>query len=366
MELVFSELQEMLRKVARDFLQDECPISLVRESEQSDEGYSAELWRKMAQLGWMGLILPEEFGGAGSSFLDLVLIIEEMGRALVPGPFIPTVCSGLAVLRYGSEEQKRQLLPKVADGEVILSPAFNRPLSSVAAAKEEVSRSDGGYVLTGTRLFVPYAHVADWLLYMADDEGKGTLFLIDRSSRGISLSPLETVALDKQWEVVLDGVTVPQASVLVERGEEIISQVQEWGALAWAAFILGGLEQVLDMSVEYAKQRIQFDRPIGSFQAIQHQCADMVMDVDGVRFLCYEAAWKLGKGLPATKEVSMAKARASDASRRVCLLGIKIHGGVGITVEHDMQLYFRRAKAAELAFGDGDLHREIVAREMGL
>jgi alkylation response protein AidB-like acyl-CoA dehydrogenase len=366
MEFGFSDLQEMLRKTARDFLQKECPKSLVRESEQNDEGYSLDLWRKMAELGWMGLIFPEEYGGVGRSFLDLVLLLEEMGRALVPGPFIPTVCSGLAILRYGSEEQKRQLLPKLVEGGLILTSAFTRPIPPAVAMKDEIGREDGMYVLSGTRLFVPYAHVADWLLYLAENKRRRTLLLVDRKSRGISLTPLETIALDKQWEIVVDKVSVPPANILGRSGEEIVTKLEEWGALAWAAFVLGGLEQVLEMSVEHAKQRIQFERPIGSFQIIQHQCADMVMDIDGVKFLCYEAAWKLSKGLPANKEISMAKARASDASRRVCLLGIKIHGGVGITVEHDIQLYFRRAKAAELAFGDADLHREVIAKEMGL
>ena len=366
MEFVFSETQEMLRKTARDFLQDECPKSLVRESEQNNEGYSSELWNKMADLGWMGLVFPEKYGGSESSLLDLVLLLEEMGRALVPEPFIPNVCSGLTVLQYGNEKQKKELLPELAEGKLILTPALIKPPSPDAAVKDDLGKENGRYVLSGTRLLVPYAHVAAQILYLADDKTEQTLFLINSKSPGVSFTPLETIAMDKQFEVVIDKVDIPKENILGGSGEEIVGKIGEWGALAYAAFILGGLEQVLEMTVEYAKQRIQFDKPIGSFQAIQHQCADMLMDIDGTKFLTYEAAWKLSKGLPATREISMAKARASDASRRVCLLGIKIHGGVGITADHDLQLYFRRAKAAEVSFGDADSHREVVACELGL
>lgn len=232
----------------------------------------------------------------------------------------------------------------------------------------KVERED--YVLSGTRLFVPYAHLANWFIYKIqtnNDNGKA-LFLVNAKSPGVNLDLLKTIASDKQFEVILDKVKVPERDILggIGKGEELVSKINEWGALFQCGFIVGLLEQVLKISVEYAKKREQFGRLIGSFQAIQHQFADMATDIDQVKFLTYQAAWKLSEQLPATKEISMAKARASDASRRVCLLGIKIHGGIGIINDYDMQLYFRRAKAAEIAFGDGDFHREIVAQELGL
>jgi alkylation response protein AidB-like acyl-CoA dehydrogenase len=358
-----------LQQAVREVLEKEAE-NLARESEETEKGYSVALWRKMADLGWMGVGFPEEYGGTGGDFLDLVLLVQELGRKLVPGPFIPSVaCSGHAILMYGSEPQKRAFLPGITAGNLLFSPAFARPAGMNGNdGKEQVREIGDGHVVSGTRLFVPYAHVADWFIYGAQVDKAPTLFLVNAGAPGVNCSILPTIACDKQGEVVMENVSVRQTDVLggVGNGKEIIDKIEEWGALLESAYILGLIQQVLKMSVAYAKQRVQFDKPIGSFQAIQHQCADMATDVDEVNFLTYHAAWELSRGMPAAKEISMAKARASDAARRISLLGTKIHGGIGITVEHDMQLYFRRAKAAEVAFGDGDFHREVVARQMGL
>lgn len=371
MELGLSEQQEMLQRAARDFLTRECPKKHVRDMEEDELGYSPEVWNKMAELGWMGLILPEEYGGIGSDFLDLTILIEEMGRALLPSPFVHTVayCS-LPILYYGTEEQKREFLPRIAEGSFIMTLAFSEPSGRFdeASIETQATQANNDYVISGTKLFVPDAHVADWLLCVARTDKGITLFLINAKSPGMSCTLLRTLASDKQCEVILDKVKAPAKNILGEvgKGWQIVERIKEWGSVAQCALISGCLQQVLEMSVDYAKQRVQFDAPIGSFQAIQHKCADMATDVDGAKFITYEAAWKLSKNLPATTEISMAKAWASDASRRVCIQGHQIHGGMGITKDHDMQLYFRRAKAMELAFGDGDLHREIVARELGL
>ncbi len=371
MDLGYSESEEMLRRSARDFLEVECPKSLVREMAEDDIGYPPELWQGMAKLGWLGLAFPEEYNGGNGSFVDLVLLLEEMGRALLPGPFIPTVvCGGLPILYYGSETQKKEFLPQVATGKLILTSAFTVPDLSIAASQieEKVIAKDGAYVLSGTRLFAPYAHIADWLVYNATTTEGSTLFLISAKQPGVKCTVLPSIASDKQCEVTLDNVMVPERNILGQRGQgqEILSKIGEWAAVAYCGFILGSLEQVLEMTVEYAKERVQFGRPIGSFQIIQHQCADMLMDVDTTKFLTYQAAWKLSQQVTATNEVSLAKARASAASKRVGLLGIRIHGGVGIMEVHDMSLYFKRLKAAEIAFGDEDFHREIVATELGL
>lgn len=369
MDFGFSESQKILLNSAKSFLEKEAK-DLARRTEKTALGYSPELWKKMAELGWMGVVFPGKYGGIDGNFLDLVLLLEEMGKALVPGPFIASIISGLSILRYGDESQKDGFLPKLIEGQLILSPALIEPHPAIGERKmeETVRLEKKNYGVSGTRIFVPFAHVADWFIYGSDTDKGKTLFLIDAKSSGVGCIPLESIAGDKLGEVNLEGVEVSEANILGEigKGEEIIKNIEEWGALAQSSFIMGMLEQVLKMTVNHAKEREQFEKKIGSFQAIQHQCADMATDIDQVKFLTYAAAWKLGENLAAEKEISMAKAWASDASRRVCLLGIKIHGGTGVSEEHDMQLYFRRAKACELAFGDGDFHREIVAQNLGL
>jgi len=377
MDFALSEEQEMLRKMSRDFLENECPKSLVREMEEDEKGYSPELWKKMADLGWMGLVFPEVYGGEGLNFLDLTVLIEELGRALVPGPYLSTVvCCGLPILVAGTDEQKREFLPKIAKGDLILSLALTEPSATWDAAGITAKATPEGddFVISGTKLFISDAHIADYLLCVArtkesgDAEDEITLFLVDAKSPGISCTPLKTIASDRQFEVVFDKVRVPRKNMLgeLDRGWAVIKEMLPKATLAQCALMVGGAQQVLEMTVNYAKERVQFGRPIGSFQAIQHKCADMATDVDGCRFITYQAAWKLSEGLPCALEVSMAKAWVSEAYRRTCVEGHQIHGGIGFIKDHDMQLYYRRAKASELMFGDADYHRELVAQQIGL
>ena len=377
MDLGLSEEQQMIQTSARDFLEKECPKTLVREMEEDEKGYSAELWKKMADLGWLGLVFPEKLGGSEFSFLDLAVLLEEQGRALLPGPFFSTVVlSGMPILTFGSDAQKAEHLPKIAAGDEIVVFAQTEPSATWEASGVELTAKSLGdnFVLNGTKLFISYGHVADYLLVVARTSDKGsaedgiTLFLVDAKNPGISYEPLKTIASDHQSEITFKNVSVPVGNVLgeVDKGWPIVRKIGAWGAAGKCAEMVGGAQEVLEMSVEYAKQRVQFGRPIGSFQAIQHHCANMVTDVDGSRYIAYEAIWRLSEGLDSDKEVSMAKAWVSDAYRRVCALGHQIHGGIGFTKEHDMQLFFRRAKAAELAFGDGDYHRELVAQHLGI
>ncbi len=377
MDFSLNEEQEMLRKMARDFLVNECPKTLVREMEENETGYSADLWKKMAELGWMGLVFPEECGGEGMTFLDLAILIEELGRALVPGPYLPTVVHcGMTIAEAGTDEQKKEFLPRIAKGDTIMTFALTEPSASWEASGVETRASAEGdsYVINGTKLFISDAHVADYMLVVArTKEGSNkedgiTLFLVDAKTPGIKLNPLKTIALDKQFEVVFDKVKVPASNVLgkVDQGWAIVKDILQRAAMAQCAFMVGGAQQVLEMSVAYAKERVQFGKPIGSFQMIQQKCADMAVEVDGARFIAYEAAWKMAEGLPCSLEVSMAKAWVSEAYRRATVEGQQIHGGIGFIKDHDMQLYYRRAKASELAFGDGDFHRELVAQQIGL
>jgi alkylation response protein AidB-like acyl-CoA dehydrogenase len=377
MDISLSEEQELLQGSARDFLQQECPIRLVRAMEEDERGFDFNLWKQMGDLGWLGLVLPEEYGGSQASMMDLAVLLEEFGRALVPGPFVPTVVQvGLPVLWAGTEAQKRAYLPKLAQGELIGSVAWYEPsaTSQPSGIETSATQRDDYYVLQGTKLCVSYAHVADCLLIVARTAVGATatdgitLFLADAKSPGIAITQLRTIADDHQCEIVLNDVRVPRSQVLGEpgRGWAIVEQMSQYGAVAKCAEMVGIAQQAFEISLNYAKTRVQFGRPIGSFQAIKHKLANMVIDVDGSRYVTYHAAWLLSEGLPASHEIAVAKAWTNEACRRVVKEAQQVHGGIGYTKEYDLQLYTRRAKAAEIAFDDSDIHREALATSLGL
>ena len=377
MDLVLSEEQEMLKKMAHDFLTDKFPKTVVKEIEESEPGYSPESWREMAELGWMGLVFPEKYAGADMSFLDLAVLLEEMGRACLPGPYFSTVIlGGLTILDAGSEEQKQEYLPKIASGEAIFTLALTEPSAryDAAAIETKAAADNNAFILNGTKLFVPDAHIADYMLVIArtDEKSKGedgiTIFIVDAKSPGISYTVLKTIANDKLCEVVFDQVSVPKENILgqLNQGWSEVQKIIQRAAVAKCCEMVGCIQQALDMTVDYAKERKQYDRPIGSFQVIQHYCVDMATDVDGTRLSTYQAAWMLSEGLPCTKEVAIAKAWAGEACQRVMALAHQIHGAIGVTIDHDLQYYTRRAKAAEVTFGDANFYREVVAQEMGL
>jgi len=375
LDLELSEDQKMLRKTARDFLVNECTKPFVREMEQDEKGYSPDLWQRMADLGWMGLPFPEQCGGWGGSFLDLAVLMEEMGRACLPGPFMASVVlGGLTILEAGSDAQKEQYLTAIAKGD-IFTLALTEPNGGYDAASIHTKATAHGddFVITGTKFYVPDAHVASHLLVVArTKEGAKedglSLFIVDAKSHGIKCTQLKTIGSDKQCEVVFDNVKVPKANLVgkVNHGWPAVQKTLQLAAVAKCAEMVGAAQQVLEMTVAYAKERIQFDKPIGTFQAIQHHCANMLVDIDGMRLLTYEAAWLLSAGLPADKEVAMAKAWVSDAIVRVAKLGHQVHGGVGYTIDHDLQLYYRRGRAAASLFGDANYHREMIASKLGL
>jgi len=374
MDLGLDEQQELLKNFARDFLEKECPESLVREMEEDEKGYSPELWGKMAQQGWMGLIIPEEYGGTGMNLCELVVLLEEFGRALVPGPFISTVVlGGVPTMEAGTEQQKKWLLPKIASGELIMTMALTEPSAKWTSdgVALEAKKDGGDYVLNGTKLFVPDAHVSDRMIVVARTGGRGedgiTLLFVDSKSPGIKFETLKTIAADKQCEVTFENVKVPASNLLGEEGKgwPIVEKTSKVATVAACAYLVGLSQMDFDVTLNYAKERVQFGRPIGSFQAIQHKLADAVIDVDGSRFITYKAAWSLQEGEPdADMMISMAKAWTSDASRRVVAHGQQIHGGIGFTKEYKIQLYFRRQKWMELMWGDADYHRELVAQKL--
>ncbi|MBI2935502.1 MAG: acyl-CoA/acyl-ACP dehydrogenase [Chloroflexi bacterium] len=379
MNLGFTESQEMLKKSAREFLERECPHTFVREMEEDERGYTPELWKKMADLGWLGLAFPEQYEGTGGNFLDLCVLLEETGRSLLPGPFFSDiVLGGLTVLDAGSEQQKRYLLPKIARGESIVALALNEPSARWDAEgiqDVKATVSNGQYVINGTKLFVQNANVSDSLIVVArtrrgrDTEKGITLFFTPARGEGISQALLRTIASDKQSEVTFQNLRVPSEWVLgsLNDGWPAVQRALLRAAAAKCCEMIGGAQQVLDMTVEYAKTRVQFGRPIGTFQAIQHHCANMAVDVETSRYMAYRAAWAVAVGVAdAAREVSVAKAWVSDAYQRVCALAHQSHGAIGFTKEHNLQLYTRRAKAGELLYGEPELHRELVAVSLGL
>ena len=376
MDFGFSEEQEMLRQSARSLLERECPPAHVRQMMEDERGYSPELWRKMAGLGWLGLVLPEEHGGAGLNYVDLVVVAEEMGRVLLPSPFIWTLMFAEAVSRAGSDEQQRRFLPAIARGELVATVANLEASGSweESGIKMTARKSGAGFVLEGDKLFVNDAHVADFFLVAARTGGKRdngvTLFAIDAKRPGITVTPLKTMdQTRKLGEVRLRGVKAAPTDIVgeVNNGWPVLAAAGDRAKVALAGEMMGGAQKVLETTVEYTKVREQFGRPIGSFQAVQHKCANMMVDVEGAKSAVYYAAWAVSNdAADARTAAAVAKAAASDAYRRVAADGIQVHGGIGFTWEHDMHLYFKRAKSSEFTFGDANFNRDIVAESIGM
>jgi len=372
MDFDLGKEQVMLKRSARDFLKKECPKDLVREMMEDKKGFPSGLWQKMVDLGWQGLVIPEEYDGIGSSFLDLVVLLEEMGRALVPGPFIPTVVyAGRMILAAGTDEQKKQFLPAIANGEMIMTLAMLESNGGFEPADMSVTATASGeeFVIKGTKLFVPDAHVADYLICVArtkagaDQEGI-SLFLVDAKAEGVQVEVLNTMTGEKSCEVVFDNVTVPAGSLLgtLDEGWPIIQNMLDEAVIAESAWMMGGARWTLEESTDYAKDRVQFGVPIGTFQAIQHKLADVAVDVEGATSIVYYAAWTVDENDPGkTLAASAAKAWCSDSYTKAAMEGIQVHGGMGFTWEHDMHLYLKRAKSSEVTFGDGNYHRERMA-----
>jgi len=374
MNLDFNEAQEMLRTSAKDFLSKECPKTKVREIEESDSGHDADLWKKMADLGWLGLALPEEYGGTGGDLLDLVIVLEEMGRNVLPGPFFSTVvdCS-LAILQYGNDDQKKELLPKIAEGTIVMSLAILEPEGSYnpKGVMLQAKAEGDNYVLNGTKLFVFNANVADQLLVITRTSSAQdglTAMIVDAKSSGIKIDEVPTTGFDKQCEVAFSNVSVPKKNVLgqVDKGKEVVDSIMEISAVMKSAEMLGGCEASVEMATAYAKERVQYGRPIGHFQVIQHYLVNMYMYTELIRNMVYQAGWMLSANVPCAAEISVLKAFASDSFKYVSERGVQVHGGIGTTRDHDMGLYYRRAWAWDHLYGNAAMHRDKIATLLGM
>ena len=375
MDFGFSQEQEMLRATARKFFENECPSTLVRKMMDAPAGVTDDFWQKLAEQGWLGLVYPEAFGGVGLGFVDLTVLMEEMGRVVMPGPYFSTVLQGgLTLLETGSERQKKEWLPRISSGAAKVTLAWTEPNARWDAAGVTLSAREGtgGFTLSGTKLFVPDAHTADALVVAARTADGATpedgvsLFLVPKDARGLRVTLLPTMdQTRKLCEVTLEDVSVGTDALVGEKGKgwAPLARVADRATVALCAEMCGGAQKVLDMTTEYAKIRVAFGRPIGAYQAVKHRAAEMLVDVENAKSITYYAAWAVDEQVAeAPLAASMAKAYVSDAYRKVAAAGIQIHGGIGFTWEHDLHLYFKRAKGSEFTFGDATYHRERVAR----
>ncbi|MFA5308052.1 MAG: acyl-CoA dehydrogenase family protein [Dehalococcoidales bacterium] len=371
MDFGLNEQQEMMQTLARDFLAGEYPNKVLKAMVKDEKGCAPELWEKMAEMNLMGLSLPEEYGGVGD-FLDLIVVLEEMGRVCFLGPYFSTVAVGAAaIMAGGNKEQREKYLPDIASGKANVTLALTeRKVEYEADALQTMTISRGGYfVINGTKLFVPDAQAADFIICAArtgESNGGGdgtTLIIVDRNEPGITMRPLKTVSGEKLYEVIFENVKSSARNVLgeVNHGWRIVEKVLQRANVARCAEMVGLAQQSLNMTLDYAKERIAFGHPIGAFQAIQHRCADMLIDVEGSRFATYQAAWRLNEGLDAAKEAAAAKAWVSRACRRVMTSAHQVHGAIGFTEDHLLHYYTKRALACEFSYGGNDVQLAKLA-----
>jgi alkylation response protein AidB-like acyl-CoA dehydrogenase len=359
----------MLRETVRGVASTYAPLSVVRELEDDPIGYSPELWKQLAELDLIGLLLPEEHGGAGMSLLEGVILYEELGRGLVPTPhFVSAVLAGGAIARAGSPAQQAAWLPRIVSGEAILSPAWLEPENSGRAAGIALRAvPDGdGWTLTGVKRHVAFARAADALVVLArtgDAPEDVDLFLVETNAPGITLTQQHTISSDTQYKVELSGVRVTEADRIGAAGSGwgTWDAVLHDGIVLLAAQAMGGAQQALAITIQYAKDRHQFDKPLGAFQAIAHYLADAQTAVDGGATLVYEAAWAQANGRDIAKLAPMAKLFAGKTFRDVTAMAQQVFGGIGFTLEFDIQLYFRRAKQLQISYWDDRILEELVA-----
>lgn len=380
MDLSLTETQEMLRNTARDFLKRECPWTLVKEIDDIETGFSEELWRKIADLGWLGMIFPEAYGGMGSSLTDLAVIYEELGQALLPGPYFSssTLC-GSIILDIGTEEQKQQLLPAIGQGARILTLALTEPdygwepecIHLTAKPK------DGNFILNGTKRFVHDAQIANQIICVArtressDPEEGITLLLVDKESPGLSCRNLSGFVGEKLNELTFNSVEVPASNMLGERdkGWSALGRPLNRAVVILCAYMVGGCQHLLDMTLEYAQTRVQFGQPIAAFQWVQSYIIGQANHLEKARWLTYEALWKLDTNKPQQEQdeaVSLAKAVSSEAFYECGHLGHEVHAGVGVDKKYPLYLYSRKSKTLYSYLGDPYYHRKCVARALEL
>ena len=371
MDLDFNKEQEMLRKSVAEFLSKECPFDTVREIEDSATGYDKKMWQKMAKLGWMEIHFPEAYGGLGDPFVELTIILEEMGKKAFPSPFFSTVVlCGLTLMEGGSEKQKKTLLPKIAAGKLIMSLAQYEKEAGYQEAGISLSAQPEGddYILNGTKMFVLDANIADLLIVAARTPKGVTLFLLNPKTSGVCIQKLQTIGRDNNCVVTLENVKISKNDMIgiPGKGWHIMEKMTPKATVAKCAEMLGGCQESIAMTATYAKERVQYGTPIGGFQAIQHYMADMRIAYDTSIYYLHKVAWMLDEGLDVTKEVSALKAQVNEQYKFITERAVQIHGGIGTTREFNIGLFYRRAKAFEYILGDTDYHQNKIADALGL
>jgi len=370
-DFALNEQQEMMQTLARDFLTSEYSDKVLRAMVKDEKGFTPELWKKMATTNLTGLSIPEEYGGVGD-FLDLTVVLEEMGRVCFTSPFFATVVLGAAaIMEAGNAAQKKKYLPGIVEGKSIVTLAIAEVSGKYTAdaIQMKVMLQGSHFIINGTKLFVPDAHVADYLICVArtreaDNPQDGiTLFIVDINTPGITVKLLKTIAGDKQCEVTFDNVRVAGENVLGEKnnGWSCVENILQRANVARCAEMVGGAQQVLKMTLDYAKERIAFGHPIGAFQSLQHRCADMLIDIDGSRFATYQAAWRINERIPAAREAAIAKAWVSQACRRVMNSAHQVHGAIGFSEDHILHFYTKKTRSNEFSFGDVNYQLEKIA-----
>jgi alkylation response protein AidB-like acyl-CoA dehydrogenase len=371
MDLDFNKEQEMLRKSVAEFLSKECPFDTVREIEDSATGYDNKMWQKMAKLGWTEIHFPEAYGGLGDPFVDLTIILEEMGKKAVPSPFFSTVIlCGLTLMEGGSEKQKKTLLPRIAAGKLIMSLAQYEAEAGYLEEGIHLSAQPKGddYILNGTKMFALDANIADLLIVTARAPKGVTLFLLNPKTSGVFIQKLQTIGRDNNCVVTLENVKISKNDMIGSPGEgwQILEKMTPKATVAKCAEMLGGCEESIAMTAAYAKERVQYGTPIGGFQAIQHYMADMRIAYDTSIYYLHKVAWMLDEGMDVTKEVSALKAQVNEQYKFITERAVQIHGGIGTTREFNIGLFYRRAKAFEYILGDTDYHQNKIADALGL
>lgn len=371
MNFAFSQEQDELRKSIRRFLEDRSPMGEVRRLMETQHGFDRDVWRLLAnQLGLTGLAIPEEYGGFGYSAVELGIVFEEMGRALYCGPYFSTIALGAnAILQSGDEIVARDVLPGIASGDTIATLAITEESGSwdIETTITTATRSGEQWVLDGTKMYVIDGALANLIVVGARAEGGLTLFLVDSPAENMTITPIPTLDLTRKMARIEFRGTPARIVGAEGGGKDTLDVTLDLAVVALASEEVGGASRCLDMAVEYAKTRIQFGRPIGGFQAIKHKCADVLLEVESAKSAAYYASWAVSEpGDAFSIAAAIAKAFCSDAYYTAAAESIQIHGGIGFTWEHDAHLYFKRAKASQLLFGDSTYHRERLAQKIGI
>jgi len=374
MDFSLTKEQKMFKDSARAFFSKQWNIEMLRETIATQQGYHTENWNKIADLGWLGMLIDERYQGIGSSFIDVCPVIEEMGRTLFPSPFLATSVVGASIIKkYANEKIKERLLPQIADGRIIVTFAVGE--SGDTWSENEIftvaEKNGQSYILNGTKLFVPYAQTCDYIICCVKEKLKSderiSIFIVDTKDKGVKCSIIPTFSTDQYCKIVFDNCVVPEENIIgnIGHGWDIIEKTVPKLVISQCMMMVGGLQKVLEMTVKWAKEREQFGVPIGSFQTISHYCAEMAIEVEASKLIAYQAAWKTSNGLSCKKEISMAKAYAGEAFQKVTSLALQVHGAMGFTEEYDLHFYYKQAKSMQLMNGSGKYHRKIVAQEMG-